>query len=176
LRIFGSVCYIHIPDIKRTKLEERADQGIFLGYSEVAKAYRIYNLKTKKVQISRDVRFDEKLLWDWDKQLVEVAKPDHGGGALLDSDDDENVVVTDAEMDVADHVPVRGTRTLQDVYERCSLVVTEPSSSIEARSIDVWRKAMLQELSLIEKNKTWKLADLPNNKKTIGVKWFSEPN
>ena len=30
---------------------------------------------------------------------------------------------------------------------------------------------MLQELSLIEKNKTWKLADLPENKKAIGVKW-----
>ena len=105
------------------------------------------------------------------KQLIEVAKPNHVGGALSDSDDDEDVVVTDVEMDVSDHVPVRGIRTLQDVYERCSLVVTEPTSSIEARSIDVWRKAMLQELSLIEKNKTWKLADLPRNKKAIGVKW-----
>ena len=51
------------------------------------------------------------------------------------------------------------------------MAVTEPANSMEALSIDVWRKTMLQELSLIEKNKTWKLADLPKNKKAIGVKW-----
>ena len=49
------------------------------------------------------------------------------------------------------------------------MAVTEPSSSIEAQSVDVWRKTMLQ--SLIEKNKTWKLANLPEHKKAIGVKW-----
>jgi len=42
---------------------------------------------------------------------------------------------------------------------------------MKALSINVWRKAMLQELSLIEKNKTWKFADLLENKKAIGVKW-----
>ena len=30
---------------------------------------------------------------------------------------------------------------------------------------------MLLELKLIERNKTWKLANLPANKKAIGVKW-----
>ena len=81
------------------------------------------------------------------------------------------MVVDDAELDESGQVPVRGTRTLQDVYERCYVAVTKPANSTEALSIDVWRKAMLQELSLIEKNKTWKLADLPENKKAIGVKW-----
>ena len=61
LRVFGSICYIHVHDAKRTKLEETAKPGIFIGYSNVVKAYRVYNLKTKKVQVSRDVRIDEKL-------------------------------------------------------------------------------------------------------------------
>ena len=43
------------------KLEERAEIGIIIGYSNVAKAYRVYNPITKKVQINRDVRIDEKL-------------------------------------------------------------------------------------------------------------------
>ena len=49
--------------------------------------------------------------------------------------------------------------------------MTEPASSTEAAGIALWREAMLQELSLIEKNKTWKLDVLPENKKAIGVKW-----
>jgi len=33
LRIFGSLCYVHVPGEKRHKLQENADRGIFLGYS-----------------------------------------------------------------------------------------------------------------------------------------------
>ncbi|KAL0318435.1 UNVERIFIED_CONTAM: Retrovirus-related Pol polyprotein from transposon TNT 1-94 [Sesamum angustifolium] len=48
LRVFGSICYVHIPTEKRHKLEEKTEKGIFLGYSTQSKGYRIYNLKTKK--------------------------------------------------------------------------------------------------------------------------------
>ena len=67
LRVFGSVCHIHVHDAKRITLEERAAIGIFLGYNNVVKAYRIYNLKTKRIQISRNVRIDEGLAWNWEK-------------------------------------------------------------------------------------------------------------
>ena len=137
------------------------------------KAYRVFNLKTKKVQLSRDVRFDEKLIWNWEKQIVEDAEPDLDGGAagIDEEDGSENDEVAELESDESGGIPVRGTRTLQDVYQRCSMAVTEPVDSMEALSIDVWKKAMHLELSLIEKNNTWKLADLPQGKKAIGVKW-----
>ena len=41
LRVFGSVCYVHVPEEKRTKLDERAELGIFIGYSSIVKAYRV---------------------------------------------------------------------------------------------------------------------------------------
>ena len=40
--------------------------------------------KPIKVQISRDVRFDEKLVWNWEKQLVEVTESDSIREALND--------------------------------------------------------------------------------------------
>ena len=141
------MCYVHVPEEKRTKLDEKAELGIFIGYSSVVKAYRVYNLKTKKVQISRNIRFDEKLIWNWEKHSVEDAEPDFVGGALNDgeedSEDDEEVVVDEAEPDETCGIPVRGIRTLQDVYQRCNVVVTEPTNSTEALSIDIWKKAML---------------------------------
>ncbi|KAK4386664.1 Retrovirus-related Pol polyprotein from transposon TNT 1-94 [Sesamum angolense] len=37
LRVFGSICYVHIPTEKRHKLEEKTEKGIFLGYSTQSK-------------------------------------------------------------------------------------------------------------------------------------------
>ena len=42
LRIFNFPLYIHIPKEKRTKLDPSRKKGIFVGYSESSKAYRIY--------------------------------------------------------------------------------------------------------------------------------------
>ena len=51
--------YIHIPKEKRTKLDPSGKKGIFVGYFESSKAYKIYFLGYKKIEISRDVTFDE---------------------------------------------------------------------------------------------------------------------
>ena len=59
LRIFGCPVYIHIPKEKRTKLDPLGKKGIFVGYSENSKAYRIHFLGFNKIDISRDVTFDE---------------------------------------------------------------------------------------------------------------------
>ena len=59
LRIFGCPVYIHITKEKRTKLDPSGKKGIFVGYSEISKAYRIYFLGFKNIDISRDVTFDE---------------------------------------------------------------------------------------------------------------------
>jgi transposase InsO family protein len=42
LRIFGCPVYSHIPKDKRNKLEPSGKKGIFVGYSDSSKAYRIY--------------------------------------------------------------------------------------------------------------------------------------
>ena len=51
--------YIHIPKERRTKLDPSGKKGIFVGYSESLKAYRIYFPGYKKIDISKDVTFDE---------------------------------------------------------------------------------------------------------------------
>ena len=48
LRIFGCPVYIHIPKEKRTKLYPSGKKGVFMGYSESSKAYRIYFPRFKK--------------------------------------------------------------------------------------------------------------------------------
>jgi hypothetical protein len=42
LRIFGCLVYSHVPKEKRTKMEPLGKKGVFVGYSENSKVYRIY--------------------------------------------------------------------------------------------------------------------------------------
>ena len=60
--------YIHIPKEKRTKLDPSGKNGIFMGYSESSKDYRIYFPGYKKIDINRDVTFDEDLAYKKSKK------------------------------------------------------------------------------------------------------------
>ena len=57
--IFGCLVYIHILKEKRTKLDPLGKKGIFVGYYESLKAYKIYFPWFKNIDIYRDVTFDE---------------------------------------------------------------------------------------------------------------------
>ncbi|KAG3046773.1 hypothetical protein PC122_g24260 [Phytophthora cactorum] len=59
MRVFGCRTYILTPKEKRLKWDPKARAGIFLGYEEVSKAYRLYDIEAGQVVISRDVNFDE---------------------------------------------------------------------------------------------------------------------
>lgn len=64
-RIFGCVAHVHIPDQKRSKLDDKSKKCVFLGVSDESKAYKLYDPVTKKIIISKDVIFEEKESWDW---------------------------------------------------------------------------------------------------------------
>ena len=68
LRIFGCICYTHVPKVKKDKLDQKTEIEIFLGYSSNVKGYKVFNLKTKKVQVSRNIKFDESTRWNWEKK------------------------------------------------------------------------------------------------------------
>ena len=58
-----------------------------------------------------------------------------------------------------------------DVSSNFALLAFQPSSFEEAIRDENWVQAMDEEMNSIEKNDTWDLVDLPNNKSLIGVKW-----
>nr|GEU86427.1 zinc finger, CCHC-type [Tanacetum cinerariifolium] len=67
-----------------------------------------------------------------------------------------------------DHTPVRGYRNLSEIYNRALEVQKEePRNYKEAAQDKKWIEAMQIEIDSINKNKTWKLATLPDNQKAI---------
>ena len=47
-RIFGCIANVHIPDRRRTKLDEKSHRCVFIGVSEESKAYRLYEILKPK--------------------------------------------------------------------------------------------------------------------------------
>ena len=59
LKILGCNAYYHVNE---GKLEPRAKKGLFMGYPDGVKGFRIWCLESKRCIISRDVTFDEERL------------------------------------------------------------------------------------------------------------------
>ena len=71
---------------------------------------------------------------------------------------------------MVDHLPVKGTRQLSHIYQRCNVAVCEPVGYNEAKNDEKWVAAMKEELFMIEKNMAWELIDQPEDRKIIGLK------
>jgi hypothetical protein len=58
-KLFGSKCYIKNNDENLEKYDDRADEGIFLGYATNSIGYRCYNKRLHKMVDCIDVKVDE---------------------------------------------------------------------------------------------------------------------
>jgi len=59
IRVFGCKVFYYIPKSFRTKFQNNASPGIFLGYLENPTAYKILDTSTNKIIYSRSVEFFE---------------------------------------------------------------------------------------------------------------------
>ncbi|GJZ65601.1 integrase, catalytic region, zinc finger, CCHC-type containing protein [Tanacetum coccineum] len=57
--VFGSLCHPTNDHDDLGKIKPKADIGIFIGYSESSRGFRIYNRRTKKIMETIHVKFDE---------------------------------------------------------------------------------------------------------------------
>ena len=60
IRAFGCLCFVSTLKQGRNKFHPRATPHIFLGYSFTQKGYKVLNLSTHKIHVSRDAKFFEK--------------------------------------------------------------------------------------------------------------------
>jgi len=63
LKVFCCIAYVHVHDEKRSKLDPKTEKCIFIGYSLEQKGYRCFNPSTRKLQVSKNVVFNEMVSW-----------------------------------------------------------------------------------------------------------------
>ena len=102
-RVFGCISHVHVPDSKRTKLDDKSFSCVLLGVSEESKAYKLYDPISQKIIISRDVVFEEDKNWDWDKRyeetiICDLEWDDNGEEATVNEEENtETVTTTDSD-------------------------------------------------------------------------------
>ncbi|RDY05438.1 hypothetical protein CR513_10733, partial [Mucuna pruriens] len=63
LRIFGLVCYKHVPNQPRRVLDDKGTPYILIGYHST-KGYKLYELENSQVSTSKEVIYDENGSWN----------------------------------------------------------------------------------------------------------------
>ena len=106
LRVFGCKCWYTVPKSQLQKLDPRGKAAIFVGYAEASKAYKLIDLESHKIVISRDVVFDENSNVDFESQKsFEFADAENGETVSLDlTEDDSEVLIDDKDDDPAQQI------------------------------------------------------------------------
>jgi hypothetical protein len=130
LRIFGCVAFVYIPTAKREKLEKTSFKGVFVGYSQTARQYRILNPLDMTVKRYSSVEFDEL----------------QKGGLLLkenkhDRREQDSEIPLDIEVASSRARNTRESPNIRTITEE----LAEPDEDNDASSnIDVYRRPTLE--------------------------------
>jgi hypothetical protein len=211
------LAYAHVPDTDRHKLEAKSRKCIFIGYNTESNAYKLYDPINRKVVISRDVIFYERLphvhTSKWKGEVLQGDNEELEFKTLVtyrrrrrEEDKEEEEEKVELELEGQDGSqsqkdesqshkrPKWFYQTLQDAKpdeiqqgerrtrskspQQVNLALMSEVvhsydlvSFNEANQKQEWRDAMQVEYDALMKNNTWKLVELPPNKKPIGCKW-----
>ncbi|GJS51111.1 putative ribonuclease H-like domain-containing protein [Tanacetum coccineum] len=164
------------------KFDGKFDEGFFVGYSMNSKAFRVYNIRTRKVEENLHIRFleDKTIIADgslFDSSSNNASNDEPQPSSDAGKKDDE---VTTAPLE-ATHVNFFGDETKVDISNITTtyLVHSTPNTRIyKDHSLDrvigdvqSGIEAMQEELLQFKLQQVWTLVDLPHGKRAIDTKW-----
>ncbi|GJU95266.1 retrovirus-related pol polyprotein from transposon TNT 1-94 [Tanacetum coccineum] len=151
--------FIHNHKDHLGKFDEKADDGYFLGYSLVSKAFRVFNTRRQQTKETYHITFDET------PDAIKIIKP------LVD-----NINIAKSKRYPPDEYlhPYEPSQSAASAHE-CLFVdflsKKRPKKVSEALKHPRWVDAMQDELNQFAKNKVWILVPAPYGKIIIGSKW-----
>ena len=120
---FGCPAYVHIPSHQRRKLDDKAFEGVMVGYSTDSHGYIIYNMQTRRTVVTKHVRIDETFkgrLLDQSVQRSSAPVVDRAAEAPAEeessSDDDESGVAKGSQ---ANNAKSQTNYTIINFADRC---------------------------------------------------------
>lgn len=169
LHKFGQSCIVHIPAPKRKSFDPRGQDGIFIGYPNDTKGFKVKLKKDNKIVESRNVVFYNE------PKPKEKAPPEHVNldatePGVTDKDsvnNDENDVETEViEMDLdwdSDNEDKLEYKTLVCIPKTFNEIEQNPNK-------EIWEKAVQKELESMNWYSVWK--EIPDmGQETVGSKW-----
>ncbi|GJW92906.1 retrovirus-related pol polyprotein from transposon TNT 1-94, partial [Tanacetum coccineum] len=195
LHVFGCPVHIHNYRDHLEKFDEKADDGFFLGYSPVAKAFRVFNIRRQEMEeIEFFISEDPPEFTKADTHPT-INKPDKAESADHLDSVELQIPVSHDRWSRENHIelvniigePLAGITTRSKIRDsnvasasECLYVnflfEMEPKKLIEAIEEEGWIIAMQEELKQFKRNKVWTLVPKLHGKTIIGTKWISKNN
>ena len=183
MHTFGTVCYAYVRN--KTKLDPRAEKGIFVGYDRSSPAFLVYHPDQNNVKKIRCVKFTEKFHnFDENVNLLpdsvevtesEMPKPENGQESIRRHPTRDRAkpkylddFVTGEELDNA--VDDAANCTVDFCY-RVSNVPESYQDAISSPESSKSRDAMNEEIDALWDNETFELTPLPEGRTSVGGKW-----
>ncbi|GJY41696.1 retrovirus-related pol polyprotein from transposon TNT 1-94 [Tanacetum coccineum] len=137
--VFGSLCYPTNDHDDLGKMKPKADIGIFIGYSESSRRFRIYNRRTKKIMEMMHVKFDELTAMASKcnnsepginiTNFQDSSSPEVSDNSAVNTLDNENTSSSSSIVVEEDEAP-------QIVSSLAEQVATEPNSPVLNENVD----------------------------------------
>lgn len=195
---FGSEVWVLVPKEKRRKLDAKSEKGIFLGYGENTKGFRVYFARTNTVTLQRDLIInpnentsssikDENIVFDCFESEKSQSLEDNNVKSLTEdntdagendksSTDSPNLQVNNTGIQLRPRDKIKKPSRYDD-FETSYVGITdveEPTTYEEAMksgSSRRWQQAIDAELKALSDNETWDIVDEPNDCDVIDSKW-----
>ncbi|GJU15068.1 retrovirus-related pol polyprotein from transposon TNT 1-94 [Tanacetum coccineum] len=177
--VFGCPVHIHNHRDHLGKFNKKADDGFFLGYSLVAKAFRVFNIKRQEMEETVYVTFSK------DNEASSQASTEAVLPTLQNTiTSEEPLEFTTADDLLAIHEPDHAEsadilKWSREKHIELVNIIGEPLAGITTRSRLIkaleeegWVIAMQEELNRFERNKVWTLVPKPHRKTIIMTKWI----
>ena len=160
LRLFGCIAYAHVPKEVRSKLDDKSEKCIFIGYDEQSKAYKLFNPIAKKVIVIQDVIFkeEESLARSLDKSIAGTPTLYEQDGKDQENQEDQS---NEKRGSLSRSSQGDSTQIGDEQREFSSPQVSNDSNPTITQLKSRYRSNKTNEMESIEKNDTWKLVDLP---------------
>lgn len=180
-KVFGCTAYTLVPARKRTKLSSKSKKCIFVGYAK--NGYRLWDIDTKRVITSRNVRFDETTVKHeflpstspyYEKENEEEENKEENQQTRVQTEENEEVTKKAEEEHIEDMSKKNNTEEdKQDTQE-----LAEPRRSSRITRAPDWYSdsnysavvLSVENLGVDDEPKTFKQAmESPNHKKWMAA-------
>ncbi|CAL8174593.1 unnamed protein product [Prunus armeniaca] len=151
LKVFGCICYTHVPSPLRQKFDDKARKGVFMGED---KSWNWKSDQEESVPIPFNLEGDE--IEDENNEIQpDGTQFDDGGSSHLNStvgDLVENVSGNGSPNSTPSSTPVK-LKTLEDIYARCHMCIIEPENYQEVAGVKWVFKTKLNLDGTVQKHK-----------------------
>ncbi|KAI5725973.1 hypothetical protein M8J77_022339 [Diaphorina citri] len=196
LKVYGCIVYYHVPKQLRSKLDEKAKKGVFLGYC--LNGYRVLDIDKDVIVSVRDVKFIEDVFHfredmsnvnidlSQDSDLENVSIIHRKLPTVSINNDPCNNIETRVDEPNVPHIDrdnnkrqIKLPRKLSD-YEMymalCGInyvdnIPQNYDEALASQDKELWLEAMSKEINSIEENKTWSVVPKPVDKQVLSSKW-----